>query len=319
VNPSSIPLDLGRGRDGSATMAGYRVHGVALIVRADDPEILARVHDTYGWFADDRLAPTPTQGDASPGRGRPVEVAYRSRAGGGATIVDAAGRAVDVAAADQPLVALFDAIVSGLIGGLAASGILAIHAGAVTIDGRAVVIAGRSGRGKTTLVLELLRRGAAFVSDELALIGTDDRTVLAYPRGVHLRRSALGLFPELGDLAALPSHALGGGSEWSVGPAALERAFGASVTAQARLGAVILLDGDPAPETEPELAWVPGAMAAMELLRGTPAAAWDFDGVLARLPRVIADVPCARLRSARLGPTADAIVAWATASFADDR
>lgn|GEM_PF-1428783 len=308
MSSSRVPIDLTLGADGHASVARYRIQGVTLIVRADDPSVLARVHETYGWFADDpAVVADPDEMSNDPA----IEVAYRAAPDGGATIVDANGRTAVLAADDEPLVALFDAIVSGLIGGLSAAGILAIHAGVVAVNGRAILIAGRSGRGKTTLVLGLLRRGLELLSDELALVAADDRTVLAYPRGVHLRRSALALFSELDYLAEQPSHALGGGSEWSVGPLALQSAFGASVAPSARIGAVILLDGEPAPDGEPELAGVPGAVAAIELLRGTPAAASDFDGVLARLPRIVADVPCARIRSARLEPTLDTILAWA--------
>ena len=49
----------------------------------------------------------------------------------------------------------------------------------------------------------------------------------------------------------------------------------------------------------------------MELVRGTPAAAWQFDAVLTRLSQVVGDVPCARLRSARLDDTIDAVLAFA--------
>ncbi len=308
MNPSGARTEPSPRLARDATVARYRIHGVRLVVRADDRAVLARVHDTYGWFADDRPEPA---GDDAPGPGA-VEVAYRSHSDGGATIVDAEGRAVDLTALDEPLVALFDAIVAGLIRGLSAAGILAVHAGVVAVDGRAILVAGRSGRGKTTLVLGLLRRGVELLSDELALVAADDRTILAYPRGVHVRPAALDLFPELHYLAYIPGHPLGGGSEWSVGPAALERGFGAGVAPNTPIGAVVLLDGEPIPDGQPELIAVPGAVATMELLRGTPAAAWDFDGVLARLPRLVADVPCARLRSARLEPTVDAILAWAT-------
>lgn len=61
-----------------------------------------------------------------------------------------------------------------------------IHAGAVGIDDRGYVIPGRSGVGKTTLVLALLRAGATYYSDEYALI--DSHGVLhPYPRDPHVR------------------------------------------------------------------------------------------------------------------------------------
>jgi hypothetical protein len=290
--------------DGPTVTARFDIQGVRLVVRCNDAAAMGHVQDTYGWFAD-----RSTDADRRPGRS--VDVAYLSDPGGGATVIDAEGRRSHWRPDDEPLVALFDAIVAGVIAALSADGILAIHAGVVALDGRAILVAGRSGRGKTTLVLGMLRRGLDLLSDELALIGPDQRTVLAYPRGLHIRPQALELFPELGFLAEIEPHELGGGSEWSVGPDALGRAFGTAVAGSARLDAVVLLDGDPIADATPELEPVRGAMAAMELLRGTPSAAWDFDGVLARLPRIVSDVPCARLRSARLDETVDAVLAWA--------
>jgi hypothetical protein len=287
--------------DRATGMATYHVHGVDLVVRANDPAVMARVDDTYGWFtSDDR------QGGSTR---RTVEVALVRDTQGGTTIVASDGRTSRWRDEDQPLVGLFDAIVGGLIGALSDTGILAIHAGVVARDGRAVLIAGRSGRGKTTVVLGLLRRGLDLLSDELALVAPDDRTILPYPRGLHIRRPALDLFAELGFLADVAPYELGGGSEWAVGPAALDQAFGTQVAASARLAAIVLLDGDPDADASTASNHVPGAIATMELLRGTPAAAWDFDAVIARLPRVVADVPCLSIRSARLDETVDAVLA----------
>lgn len=286
-------------------MATYDIHGVELVVRANDESIMARVHDTYGWFATDR---SPS-GDPR----RTVEVGLVRDNQGGTTIVGADGRTSRWRDEDEPLVALFDAIVGGLIAALAETGILTIHAGVVALEGRALLVAGRSGRGKTTLVLAMLRRGLDLLSDELALLAPDDRTVLPYPRGLHIRPGAVDLFPELGFIADVSPSELGGGSTWAVGPAALAQAFRTQVAESARLTAIVLLDGDPVGDAAPDLSPVPGAIATMELLRGTPAASWDFDGVLARLPRIVADVPCARLRSGRLDDTVDAILAWMSA------
>jgi hypothetical protein len=302
------PLDHSSPTDGATAAARFNIQGIELIVRSNDRPTLDRVRDTYGWFA--------VGGRTVTGRGplATVEVACLVAADGGATIVDADGRATLWEARDQPLIALFDAIVAGIIAALSRTGILAIHAGVVGLDGRAVLIAGRSGRGKTTLVLGLLRRGLDLMSDELALVAVDDRTILAYPRGLHIRPAALGLFPELGFLAGIEPHDLGGGSEWSVGPEALRRAFGTRVTDAIPIGAVVLLDGDPIGDAEPDLSPVPQAIATMELVRGTPEAAWAFDEVLGRLPRVVGDIPCARIRSGRLEDTVDAVLDFAAST-----
>jgi hypothetical protein len=288
----------------SSTTTRYRIEGAAVRVRSNDDAVQALVRDTYGWFEVD--AHGPLDGDAPT-----VDVALIRVADGITVVTNAQGIESRWREEDQPEIGLFDAIVAGSIAALSAKGVLAIHAGVVAKDGRAILVAGRSGRGKTTLVLGLLRRGLDLLSDELALVAPDDSTVLAYPRGLHIRPSALDLLPELDYLAGVPAHELGGGSEWAVGPADLERAFGTSVATTARIGAVVLLDGDPSAEASPDLSVVPGAVATMELLRGTPSAATDFDATLARLGRVVAGVPVARLRSGRLDETVDAVLGWA--------
>ena len=54
-----------------------------------------------------------------------------------------------------------------------------IHAGAVAIGGRAVLIAGASGSGKSDLALRLIDRGARLVSDDYTLIEAKDGRLLA--------------------------------------------------------------------------------------------------------------------------------------------
>lgn len=45
-----------------------------------------------------------------------------------------------------------------------------VHASAVAIDGRAVLIEGRSGSGKSDLALRLIDRGAKLISDDYTLV-----------------------------------------------------------------------------------------------------------------------------------------------------
>lgn len=68
------------------------------------------------------------------------------------------------------------------------------HAGAVAIGGRAFALIGASGAGKSSLVAQLLLRGAGFVSDDVLAIGED---LLAHPgSGIlcmrHAERAAMG-------------------------------------------------------------------------------------------------------------------------------
>ena len=60
-----------------------------------------------------------------------------------------------------------------------------VHAGAVVVDDRAIVLPGRSLSGKTTLVRALVERGAAYLSDDYAAVDELGRVhAFAQPLGV---------------------------------------------------------------------------------------------------------------------------------------
>ena len=56
-----------------------------------------------------------------------------------------------------------------------------LHASAVASDGRAVLITGPSGSGKSDLALRLIDRGFAFVSDDRTVVKRDGERLLAMP------------------------------------------------------------------------------------------------------------------------------------------
>ncbi|HUQ18324.1 MAG TPA: hypothetical protein VM099_01820 [Gemmatimonadaceae bacterium] len=60
--------------------------------------------------------------------------------------------------------------------------LLWLHAGAVEKNGCGVVIAGKSGNGKSTFVTQLLQRGWNVLSDEYAPIRLETNEVVPYPR-----------------------------------------------------------------------------------------------------------------------------------------
>ena len=62
----------------------------------------------------------------------------------------------------------------------------AIHSGAVVCEDRAILLPGSTHSGKSSLVAELVRRGATYFSDEFALIDPDG-CVHPYPRPLLLR------------------------------------------------------------------------------------------------------------------------------------
>jgi hypothetical protein len=279
--------------------AWYSVLGIPVAIISDEPDALLRVDETYAAFR------------AGPALGGEVIALRLLRAlDGPAYIVsDAAGSQRWPTYADA-LLSLFDRLVHALLAQLHAQGIYAIHAGAVAFRGGALALAGRSGQGKTTLTLGLLRRGLGLLSDEFAVVEPAERLLLPYHRSLHVRPGTPELIPELHFLQQRPRHELGGGSEWAVTPGDLERTLPGCLATAAPLRYVLLLEGTPSPDKTPAITPIPAALAALELLRGAWAASVDFEGTLAQIGRLLDGVPCARLRAGALEPTLDAMLFW---------
>ncbi len=87
-----------------------------------------------------------------------------------------------------------------------ADGHVLLHAGAVERDGRVVVIAGDSGRGKSTLTAALVQRGFAYLTDEVVAVDVESLDVRSYAKRLDLSRSSMDLLGLEGD-AADPSPA----------------------------------------------------------------------------------------------------------------
>jgi hypothetical protein len=81
---------------------------------------------------------------------------------------------------------------------LPARGAVAVHASAVMVDGRAVLVGGWSESGKTETALALLEDGATFLSDKWTVVG-EDGSAAAFPIGVGVRGWALAHLPRLRD------------------------------------------------------------------------------------------------------------------------
>ncbi len=77
-----------------------------------------------------------------------------------------------------------------------------IHAGAVSYNGQGVIIVADASHGKTTMTLELVRRGFDFLSDEMAALGRADRQVYPFPRSLRIRPGTL-------ERVGFPSAAVG--------------------------------------------------------------------------------------------------------------
>jgi hypothetical protein len=75
----------------------------------------------------------------------------------------------------------------------------AVHASCVSLHGRAVLLCGDSGAGKTSLAYACARKGWTYLSDDATHIvrGRSDRKVVGRPFRIRFRESARRIFPEL--------------------------------------------------------------------------------------------------------------------------
>lgn len=76
-------------------------------------------------------------------------------------------------------------------------GHLILHAGAVEIGGRGVLVVGETGAGKSTLVTGLVRGGAGYLTDEAAAVDTTAGIITPYPKAITLDQGSWPLFPDL--------------------------------------------------------------------------------------------------------------------------
>jgi hypothetical protein len=129
------------------------------------------------------------------------------------------GRTIRVPAGDQ--LAHYAHLIMINVAAAFASGLSVLHSGAVARDGQAVLLVGSSGHGKTTLTLELMRRGWRFLSDDFAPIEPTG-TVRPFPRRVNVTDASLvllGIQPPAGGMR-LPGF--GGQSKWMLDPEELQ-------------------------------------------------------------------------------------------------
>ncbi len=151
-----------------------RAYGVVVAIHADDPRLFACL--------DRQLPGFPREAGEGPG----ARLTYHVVRSPGTGIVVMRGRRTVAVAADWESAS--DRLVSDLQSALAraAAGWTFVHAGVVAIDGAALVLPASSRAGKSTLVAALLRAGARYGSDELAVIDQDG-LVHPYSRQLALR------------------------------------------------------------------------------------------------------------------------------------
>jgi hypothetical protein len=174
-----------------------------------------------------------------------------------------------------------------------------LHAAVVDVDGRRVLLAGRSGAGKTTLAARLLADGVAVLADEGAFVR--DGLAVPLPRRWHVRQSTLEHVPLLRtarNTVVLPYDP----PLWTVDPADLN---GPWRLEPARVDHVVLLE----PVHRGESALVPAGTAAGigELLAEALPYADRRDRTVRALARLLRDASCHRLRVGTLAGAAHLI------------
>lgn len=146
------------------------------------------------------------------------------------------------------------------------SEVAVVHAGVVGHGGRAILLPGPTGAGKSTLVAELVRQGACYLSDEYALVDASGR-VHPYPRPLLLRDGP------------------------ATGRPVLATELGGRV-AREPLCARLILELRHAPDVALGVRPVSQGDGLLLLLRNTPQALVDQPWILAPLERAVAGAAC---------------------------
>ena len=131
---------------------------------------------------------------------------------------------------------------TALIHALAMGGYVVNHAAALEVDGAALLVAGPSRAGKSTLSAAVLAAGGAVVSDDLVILGFDDEGAPAsgaLRRDLWLRDGSVELLPETLRARLLEASSFGE-RRWGLERAAFSRFFRTRVRPQA----IVLLHRD---------------------------------------------------------------------------
>jgi hypothetical protein len=161
---------------------------VRVAVRTDSPALLDQVlpHLPPGW----RAAPGRAAGrqpDVGRAAGRQPDVRrWYGLEGGGGYRLTVDQEVLLVTPELEPALECLESDLQLFVAEMAAERVF-VHAGVVGMNGRALVLPGRSLSGKSTLVAALLRAGAAYYSDEYAVFDSAGR-VHPYPRRLSLRQ-----------------------------------------------------------------------------------------------------------------------------------
>jgi len=183
-----------------------------------------------------------------------------------------------------------------------------LHAGAVTIDGRLIVVAGHRGAGKTTLLIRLALDGATFHGDEYVAAGRDG-VARTLPRRLHVKPGTLICLPEIeATCRAYPMLVLDGGVLFY--PLDLVDLGISWRGVSARPSAIVHLV--PAFDEAPAVTPIAQIESVRQLMREAQGTDLDFGRQAADITGVVRGVPCYEVRVGDLVATAEEIRRIAT-------
>ena len=238
----------------SAYRFGVRAFGCNILVETSDHE----AHSVLERYVFPSLPRMNGAGGPHDLRLRIVAVADRFEMSVDDAAVASASRAIGLV--PDLIRALDEAVVQHL------TDLRAVHAGAVMLNGRALLLPGTTHAGKSSLIAELLRRGATYFSDEYALIDAYGR-VHPYPRPLLLRNGG----PE--KIPVLPEE------------------YSASVGhASVPVGWILSLEH--VPGCVWNLATIPQSEAVLTLLRNTPHNLEESTDMVGVFQRAVAGAAC---------------------------
>jgi hypothetical protein len=154
----------------------FSAYGVPFEVRSNRPDVLAKVLP---------FLPMGTKPSSRKAADRVYDLRFHDPRYSQQHVLYRNRRAIVRTTDEETLFDRFESAVTTYVADLAPNRVF-VHAGVVAVNGRAVLLPGRSMAGKSTLVSELLRAGATFYSDEFAVLDAKGR-VHPYARALQIR------------------------------------------------------------------------------------------------------------------------------------
>lgn len=174
-------------------MPTYRISGLTISAEMDLPGIVSVPVPAGTEAVRIRCRPVPEHLDEAIARGPVWEVDKRRfllRLPGIGRFLAEDGHTLDMepAAGTEPADALPFLLGTGFGALLHQRGGLVLHAASVAVDGKAYLICGHSGIGKSTLAAALCRAGCSFISDDVSAVALDgDEKPVLWPDGRQLK------------------------------------------------------------------------------------------------------------------------------------